>query len=63
MEKGGMSVNKEKAPAGSGSVREITYRTKYGVAVRRFWRWPKKREKKRGRHERRKAMLRLRRCR
>lgn len=36
MEKGGMSVNKEKAPAGSGSVREITYRTKYGVAVRRF---------------------------
>ena len=58
-----MSVNKEKAPAGSGSVREITYRTKCGVAVRRFWRWPKKREKKRGRHEHRKAMLRLRRCR
>lgn len=56
-------MRNEKAPAGSGSVREITYRTKCGVAVRRFWRWPKKRRKKRGRHEHRKAMLRLRRCR
>ena len=56
-------MRNEKAPTGSGSVCEITYRTKCGVAVRRFWRWPKKRRKKRGRHEHRKAMLRLRRCR